>query len=66
MLALYTYLAWRMTIVRDRLRAQRGQGMVEYGLILVLVSLVVVAALLAVGSQLSTIFNNIVNQLKAT
>jgi pilus assembly protein Flp/PilA len=64
MLAIYTYLAWQMAETRDRLRSQRGQGMVEYGLILVLVSLVVVAALLAVGSQLSTIFNNIINQLK--
>lgn len=66
MLALYTYLAWRMTEIKERVRGQRGQGMVEYGLILVLVSLVVVAALLAVGSQLTTIFNNIVNQLKTT
>lgn len=66
MLALYTYLAWRMTEIKERVRGQRGQGMVEYGLILVLVSLVVVAALLAVGSQLNTIFNNIVNQLKTT
>ena len=66
MLALYTYLANQVTRLEGRARSQRGQGMVEYGLILVLVSLVVVVALLAVGSQLTTIFNGIVNQLKTT
>ncbi len=66
MLALYTYLAWHMAEIKDRFRTQKGQGMVEYGLILVLVSLVVVAALLAVGNQLTTIFNNIKNTLATT
>jgi pilus assembly protein Flp/PilA len=60
------YLACRLAGIRDRLRDQRGQGMVEYALILVLVSLVVVGALLAVGTQVKTIFNTVVNQLKST
>jgi pilus assembly protein Flp/PilA len=64
MLALNTYLAWHLAGLRDRLRRQRGQGMVEYGLILVLVSLVVVAALLLVGQQINSVFNNIITQLK--
>src|SRR5436190_17456889 len=42
---------------------QRGQGMVEYGLILVLVALVVIGALLALSGQLQTVFNNISNGL---
>lgn len=43
---------------------QSGQGMVEYALVLILVSLVVVAALLALGGQISNIFTNVVDKLK--
>jgi pilus assembly protein Flp/PilA len=59
------YLASQLARLQSRVRSQRGQGMVEYGLILVLVSLVVVVALLAVGSQISTIFNTIVTKLQS-
>lgn len=38
---------------------EEGQGMVEYGLIIALVSIVVIAALIAVGGQLTTIFTDI-------
>jgi Flp pilus assembly pilin Flp len=40
--------------------------MVEYALVLILVSLVVVAALLALGGQVTNIFNNVVDKLKTT
>ncbi|HUZ85606.1 MAG TPA: Flp family type IVb pilin [Candidatus Baltobacterales bacterium] len=40
-------------------RAQSGQGMVEYALILALVALIVIVALLATGSQLINTFSNI-------
>jgi pilus assembly protein Flp/PilA len=63
--ALHMYLASQLARLQSRVRSQRGQGMVEYGLILVLVSLVVVVALLAVGSQISTIFNTIVTKLQS-
>jgi Flp/Fap pilin component. len=43
---------------------EEGQTMVEYGLIIAVVALVVVGALILVGGQLSTTFNNIVTQLK--
>ena len=36
-----------------------GQGMVEYGLILVLVSIVAIAALFLMGEQLGEIFDDI-------
>jgi pilus assembly protein Flp/PilA len=45
--------------------AQRGQGLVEYGLILVLVSVVVVVALTALSGQLNTVFDSIKNSLTA-
>jgi pilus assembly protein Flp/PilA len=43
--------------------AQRGQGMVEYALIIVLVAVGVVVAITAFGTQLQTVFNTIVNNL---
>lgn len=44
-------------------RDERGQGMVEYGLIIALVAVVVVAALTGLGSQLVTLFTNITKSL---
>ena len=44
-------------------RTQRGQGMVEYALILVLVSIVVIVILLTMGNQIQNVFSNIVAAL---
>ena len=40
--------------VRDE---EEGQGMVEYGLIIALVAIVVIAALVILGPKIATIFN---------
>jgi pilus assembly protein Flp/PilA len=48
---------------RNRVMAQRGQGLVEYGLILVLVSIAVVVALTALSGELNTLFDTIKNSL---
>jgi pilus assembly protein Flp/PilA len=45
---------------------ESGQGMVEYGLILVLVSVVVIAVLTAMGGGLQTIFTKINNALSGS
>ena len=45
---------------------EEGQGLVEYGLIIVLVSIVVVAALTALGGQLNNVFNTITSNLAPT
>ena len=42
---------------------EEGQGMVEYALILVLVSVMVVAILTALGAQLKTVFNHVIQSL---
>jgi pilus assembly protein Flp/PilA len=42
---------------------QRGQGMVEYALILVLVSIVVIVILLTMGNQIVNVFSNVVAAL---
>lgn len=46
-------------------RAQAGQGMVEYALILVLVSIVVILILLTMGGQIQNVFSNVVTALGA-
>jgi pilus assembly protein Flp/PilA len=44
----------------DRLiRSERGQGMVEYALILVLIAVVVIAVLVILGNQVANVFCNI-------
>ena len=42
---------------------QRGQGMVEYALILVLIAFVVIFILTLVGHQVNNVFSNISNGL---
>ena len=44
---------------------QEGQGMVEYALILVLVSIVVIVILLTMGNQILNVFSNVVAALNA-
>lgn len=44
-------------------RRERGQGLVEYALIIALVAIVVIAALVLLGPRLSSIFNNVNSNL---
>ena len=43
---------------------EEGQGLVEYALIIVLVSIAVIALLTALGGQIGNVFNSITNTLK--
>ena len=56
MLSLY----WKLRSLTTR---QEGQGMVEYALILVLVSIVVIVILLTMGNQIKNVFSNVVAAL---
>lgn len=47
------------------LRREEGQGMVEYGLIIGLVAIAVVAALVALGDGLEGIFGDITTSLES-
>jgi Flp pilus assembly pilin Flp len=47
-----------------RRRPQGAQAMVEYALILVLIAVVVIVALTALGTGITTAFGKIVNSLK--
>ena len=44
-------------------RDEEGQGMVEYGLIIALVAIVVIAALVILGPSIANIFNTASNSL---
>jgi len=53
----------RVSRAWGRAASQRGQGMVEYALILVLVSIVVIVILLTMGNQIQNVFSNVVAAL---
>ncbi len=55
-----TSLYWKL---RGLFVRQEGQGMVEYALILVLVSIVVIIILLTMGNQIKNVFSNVVAAL---
>ena len=48
------------------LQKEEGQGLADYALIIVLVSIAVVAALTAVGDDIQAVFESISNQLGNT
>jgi len=52
-----------MRTIVSTLKSQKGQGLVEYALILVLVSIVVIAALTLLGGGITNVFNQIVATL---
>jgi len=46
-----------------KLQKEEGQGLVEYALIIVLVSIVVIGALSLLGTQVGSVFTNITGTL---
>ena len=53
-----------LNLVKRLWKEEAGQGMVEYGLILALVSIVVIAVLLNVGEGLKGIFEKVESELE--
>lgn len=47
-------------------RDEEGQGMAEYGLILVLIAVAAIVGLSAMGGQLQSLFNGLVEDLTPT
>jgi Flp/Fap pilin component. len=45
---------------------EKGQGLVEYALILVLIAIVVIAILAILGTQVSTVFSQITSGLRGS
>jgi pilus assembly protein Flp/PilA len=49
----------RKAELEEKTEGEKGQGMVEYALILVLIAIVVIVILTVVGHQVSNVFSNI-------
>jgi pilus assembly protein Flp/PilA len=64
-LQLMNRIACRVVELGKRVLSQRGQGLVEYGLILILVAVAVVVALTALSGQLNSIFDTVQNDLSS-
>lgn len=60
---LRTYAAWEQ--MKSYLRNEQGQGLVEYALIIVLISLVAITAMTGAGEQITSIFETIKSSLVA-
>lgn len=54
---------WLMEYLRNTLKREEGQTMIEYGLIIALISIVAIGALTLVGVNLGTIFTDIAGEL---
>jgi pilus assembly protein Flp/PilA len=54
------WVRWQM------LREQKGQGLVEYALIIVLVAIAVVVAITALGAEISKVFETVTTKLSKT
>ena len=57
LLHVFTFLCG---VMPHRLRTAKGQGLVEYALVLVLVAIVVIAILSLLGPQIGNVFSRIV------
>ena len=55
-----------LTIIKTYLGDSRGATMIEYGLIAALVAVVLIAALTALGTDLSDMFGDVSTELKGT
>ena len=52
-----------MTLLRRLFQEEEGQGLVEYALIIALISIVVIAAAKLLGGQITTVFTSITDKL---
>jgi pilus assembly protein Flp/PilA len=58
-------IAQLFALLRNIHANEDGASLVEYGLLVALIALVVVAALTATGTSISALFNNIASNLSA-
>lgn len=52
-----------LNLIKRLIRDEEGQGMVEYGLIIALVAVVVIAALTLLGTDIAAVFAKITDKL---
>ena len=67
MINIYAAIATLTSFVEGRLnREEKGATAVEYGLMVGLIAVVIIAAVTALGGQLNTLFTSIVESLGGT
>ena len=55
-----------MKILRKFMRNEKGATAIEYGLIATLIAIAAITAMSSVGTKLTTTFNNVSSNLKAS
>jgi len=53
-----------INFISGNLKNEKGQGMVEYALIIGLVSIAVIAVLVLLGPEISDLFQRVVNEIQ--
>jgi len=56
-------MMYLFNVLTQMIKSKKGQGMVEYGLIIGLIAIVVIVALRALGQDLGGIFQTISNEV---
>jgi pilus assembly protein Flp/PilA len=59
-------IATKIAIRLQNAKEEAGQTLVEYGLIVALISIVAIAALALVGDNVSAVFDDVANELTGT
>lgn len=55
-----------MTSIKQLIRDESGQTMVEYGLLIALISIAVIAVLVALGPRIASFFQSVDDRLSAS
>lgn len=59
MVSVSSFLSW----TRDQVKVEDGQGMIEYGLLVALISIVAIVVISAIGGGLTNNFQSVLNAL---
>jgi pilus assembly protein Flp/PilA len=63
MIKLFVTLETLAMVARDRIREEKGATAVEYGLMVGLIAVVIIATVTLLGGQLNTLFQRVVTAL---
>ncbi len=66
MVKLFVTLESFVAFARERMREEKGATAVEYGLMVGLIAVVIIAAVVALGGRLDELFRSIVTELGGT
>ena len=63
LLVVTVWLVVRLEDVRDRLRRESGQSMVEYAIVVALIALIAMAAVQAFGNGIAQVFQQLLSKI---